>query len=154
MFKKIILFLTVSFLYANPYNVPDKYYDELVRLCTEYKIPVNYAARLFEWESRWDENYININKDGSKDYGLGQHHEKSIPDFILRYNKNIPYNPLYWKDNLRISIIHLTTLRKNIGNWFGTFAAYNMGLTGYYEWRNNKRIMPEATKKELEFIFG
>ena len=135
-------------------TIPAKYYDELVRLCTMYSVPIVYAARLIEWESRWNPECITKNPNGSKDLGLMKNNSLFIKESAFRYNKGIKYDPLVWKDNMRIGIQHLSTMRKHTGSWIGAIIAYNMGLTGFKEWRENKRIMPEGTKLEIEFVFG
>ena len=135
-------------------EIPNKYYNTIIEYCTEYKVPIIYVTKLIEWESNWDESCITINRNGTKDYGLMKHNSNSLDDFSRWYNNGNKYDPLNWNLNLKIGIMHLANLRKQTGSWFGALAAYNMGLFGYTEWRNNKRVMPEETKKELEFIIG
>ena len=154
LFLFFVLNISINAKEYHGIKVPDKYYDTIIKYCTEYKVPTIYAIKLIEWESGWNELCITINKNKTKDYGLMKHNSNSLSDFSRWYNNSIKYDPLDWKINIKIGIMHLAYLRKETGSWFGALAAYNMGLFGYTEWRLNKRIMPEETKKELEFIFG
>lgn len=160
--KKLILIALVGIsipLYSQSVEyfgieVPIKYHDYLVQMCTEYQVPITYAARLIQWESRWDPYCVTKNTNGTKDIGLMKHNSNYISEFAWRYNDGKKYEPLYWKDNMRIGIKHLATLRKVTGSWYAAICAYNLGLNGYNKWRTGKRVLPEATIKELEFVFG
>jgi hypothetical protein len=96
---------------------------------------------------------LNFNKDGTVDIGLLQQNSKAVPDFIRWYNKGNKYDPLFWEDNLRVSLAHFARMRKKTGSLKGALCAYNMGLTGYYEYKQGKRVLPEETKILLKRVF-
>ena len=160
--KKLILIVLIGIsipIYSQSVEyfgveVPIKYHDYLVQMCTEYQVPIAYAARLIQWESKWNPYCITTNPNGTIDKGLMKHNSASIPDFTWRYNNGKYYDALNWKDNMRIGIKHLSVLRKETGSWWGAVAAYNMGLTAYLDWKSNKRVLPATTLRELEFVFG
>lgn len=51
---------------------PDKYAAWVYRYAAEYGVPVYIAIRLAYEESKWDENAVGHNSNGSTDYGLFQ----------------------------------------------------------------------------------
>jgi soluble lytic murein transglycosylase-like protein len=158
LFILVMLFCSM-FIYAEEVEffgseVPVKYYDVLVLYCTEFNVPIIYAARLIQWESGWNFQATKKNENGTIDRGLMMHNSASLEDFAFRYNNNVKYDPFNWKDSLRIGINHLSILRKNTGSWFGAICAYNMGLTAYNKWLETKRPLPDATLKIVQFVFG
>jgi soluble lytic murein transglycosylase-like protein len=135
-------------------QIPEKYLAELVDVCTEYDVPIQYMARLMWWESRWDETAIAENANGTRDVGLCGLNSGSAGDFARWYNDGRPYDPMTWRDNLRIGAAHLRSLRDATGSWVWAVMAYNMGLRGWQGWRDGERELSESTIKLVEAVFG
>lgn len=158
-FVAIFIFMLSSYCFASTVeyygaNIPTRFYDEFINLCVEYEINSQYAARLIQWESGWNEYCVTTNKNGTKDIGITKLNSAYISDFEFRYNKGKKINALFWKENMRIGLKHFSVLKKETGSWFGAVCAYNMGLNAYNSWKDSKRALPIATFREIEFIFN
>jgi soluble lytic murein transglycosylase-like protein len=135
-------------------EIPEKYFAELIEVCTAYDVPVQYMARLVWWESRWNETAIMENANGTRDVGLCGLNSASACDFSRWYNDGEPYDPLTWRDNLRIGAAHIRAMHDATGSWVWAVMAYNMGLRGWRLWRAGERTLLESTIKLVEAVFG
>jgi len=156
--KYIAVFLVIA-CYGWSQNVPtteipEKYYGELVTVCTEYDVPIQYMARLIAWESRWNETEIVTNTNGTRDVGLCGINSSSVADFARWYNDGEPFDSLSWRDNMRIGAAHLRSMHDKTGSWVWAVMAYNMGFSGWKSWYNGERKLSESTKKLVEAVFG
>lgn len=129
-------------------TVPVGMGDYFVSACLKYNVPVEYAYRLIEYESKWNRYAVNENSDGTSDAGLMQLNSAFLDDFSWRYNKGVPINPFDWKVNLDVGLHHLSVLRKHTGSWYNAVAAYNMGLTAF----RTKKIYV-TTRRQLDYVF-
>lgn len=131
--------------------VPKGYGEFFVEVCQKHKVPVLYAWKLIQWESRWDAEAEYVNKDGSKDIGLMQLNSRYLDDYKWRYNGGVPFNPYNWKHSISIGIHHLAVLYKHTGTWQGAIASYNLGLTRYRQVQGN---LSPRMKEYITFILG
>ena len=136
-------------LFASPL---ERYESKILFYAKEYNLTPTFIKNFILAESSGNPSALNFNKDGTVDIGLLQQNSKAIPDFIRWYNNGKKYDPLNWEDNLRISLAHLARMRKKTGSLKGALCAYNMGLTGYYEYRQGKRTLPIETKLLLKRV--
>ena len=139
----IYLALLSLTLFASPL---ERYESKILFYAKEYNLTPAFIKNFILAESSGNPYALNFNKDGTVDIGLLQQNSRSIPDFYRWYNKGKPYDPLDWEENLRISLAHFARMRKKTGSLKGALCAYNMGLTGYYEYQAGKRPLPEETK--------
>jgi len=135
-------------------DIPKEFYATFVETCTTYNVPIEYASRLIAYESGWNPKFINKNKDGSKDYSLCQLNSNCLYDLRRWHNDGKPFDPMNWRDNLRIGIAHMRFLYDRNGeSWWAAVACYNMGERGFSEWCAGRRKLPDGTQQELNFIF-
>ncbi len=152
MKKYVLLFLFFGSVYATDV-VPTKYYSAFSAYCTEYGVPEYIMARLITYESGWNPKHINKNKNGTKDFGLCQLNSAGLYDLARWHNKGVAFDPMDWKENLRIGTKHLRYLYQETGSWWSAVAAYNMGMFGFSEWVAGRRKLPETTRNEMNFVF-
>lgn len=107
------------FLVPEPYRQAVYYYASL------YGIPLDIAIRLAYQESRWDENAINHNRNGTTDRGL--------------YQLNDAYFATHpATKSIKVALYHLAWCYKKGGNWYKALLIWNAG----HSRRNNP---PEAS---------
>lgn len=158
---KLILFLCISLslfgmeqvpVYSQneifTITVPSGMADHFISTCLKYKVPIKYAYRLIEYESRWDKKAVNWNNDGTTDLGLMQLNSAYMDDFSWRYNNGYEIDPFDWKVAMDVGLRHLSVLHKHTGSWYGAVAAYNMGLKGY-----KTRKIYSTTQRQLDYVF-
>lgn len=159
---KRLLFIGLLFLCSYSYAdeclqdivVPTKYYTTLVSYCKMYDVPVYYMSRLIAYESGWNINFINYNKDGSKDYSLCQLNSACMYDLIRWHNDGKKFDPMNWDDNLRIGVAHMRFLYdRNRESWWAAVACYNMGETAFRAWCAGSRRITVGTQHELDYVF-
>ena len=150
---------TIIFVFLCSYSfgdvtVPKEYYSCFVTYCMESDVPIEYATRLIAYESGWNPKFINKNSNGTKDYGLAQLNSSGLWNLQQWHNDGKPFDPMNWKDNLRIGIKHMRFLYDRNGqSWWASIACYNMGERAFREWCDGKRPLPEGTQRELNFVF-
>ena len=128
--------------------------DHFIMLCQKYKVPIYLTYRHIMWESRWDNTKINYaNANGTVDYYLMQLNSGSLEDFRYRYNKGIPIDLQDWKVTMEVGIQFLVSCYKSTYSWYGAYAAYRMGITGYKKYACGERPMPKSVQNALDFIF-
>lgn len=151
-------FIIISALFGSicfaDVEVPTQYYASFVSFCIESDVPIDYAARLIAYESGWNPKFINKNPNGTKDYSLCQLNSACLWNLQQWHNDGKPFDPMNWKDNLRIGIKHMRFLYERNGcSWWASVACYNMGERAFREWCDGKRPLPEGTQRELNFVF-
>lgn len=155
----IVLLSILSFAYADEHlttvQVPEKYYQALVKYCRQYNVPMYYASRLISYESGWDPKHRNKNKNGTIDISLCQLNSAGLNDLARWHNDGKKFDPTDWETNLRIGIAHMRFLYDRNGkSWWAMVASYNMGETAFREWCKGKRPLPAPTQKELNYVFS
>lgn len=152
MHKWVFLFLWLvgSIVYS---EAPVKYAYVFNQYCIEYEVPQWIMSRLIEYESGWNPYAVNKNSNGTIDEGICQLNSAYIKDFERMYNWGLSIHPFDWRENMRIGIKHLRYLYDRTGSWWSAVAAYNMGYYGWLMWCRGEWWLPDATKKELDFIF-
>ena len=136
-------------------NIPREYLDYFVEQCVENKVSIYVTYLLVVTESEWKWNAKSpINKNGSQDFGLMQHNNFCIEWFAKQYNTGVMYDPMNWKDNLRIGILHFAYLYRTCGNYYDAVASYNLGVFGYKGYLARKEELPIRTQQKLITIFG
>jgi len=140
----------VAFDSVNPIDwVPDEYRHTMLNACGIYGVPPEYVARLLWMESRFNPKAIGgPNSDGTRDYGIAQINSAYLDDFKWHY-KLPDLDPLNPHDSIWFAVKHLSTLYKETGSWWYTFAAYNAGLGAV---RNGN--IPQSTIRYANYVIG
>ena len=132
---------------------PLVYHNTIGMYCDKYEVPVWVMHRLIEWESGWNVNAENTNKNGTVDRGLAQFNSAYLEDFARRHNSGEAFCPLDWKVSLEVAVKHLRYLYEETGSWWSAVASYNMGLRGFRDFVAGNRPLPIGTKRELDYVF-
>lgn len=136
-------------------GIPLAFREIVVREAAAEWIPLEVAANLFRFESRWDSRAVNENRDASGsvvsyDIGLGQLNSRYLDYFSREYNGGKRIDPLDPRENVRTSCRHLARLYRSTGTWEGAVSSYNCGLTRY----RSGDPLPETTRRLTARVFG
>ena len=150
MIKPILLsLLLTTSVFASPVvlEVPKGMGSHFVDTCLKHDVPIDLAWRLIKWESDWNEQAVNYNRDGTRDLGIMQLNSQWIGHFSERYNGGDAIDVWMWRTSMAVGIAHLSRLYSVTGSWPGAVAAYNVGLTRY---RRGK--LPESTRNMVAYV--
>lgn len=109
--------------------IPEKFKGLVMNAAAEYGIPLPILVALIWSESRYDENALNFNSNGTYDEGLLQLNSANYYEFKQRFNNNKDYNPNDPQQNIRIGCKYLIWIYNNPkigkGKWFNTIVFWN-----------------------------
>lgn len=105
--------------------------QEQVRLeSVEHGVPYLAAVTIILMESRWNLEAMNVNPDGSRDWGLMQLNDRYFTDGGD------------WKVNVHVGVVLLASLKAEAGTWYWAFYAYNAGIGSF------RRGAPSAAARD------
>ena len=111
-------------LSANPHTIakidafiaPRAYSASVMHWASYYGVPLDIAVRLAYEESRWDENAMHRNRNGTYDHGLYQLNSRY-------YRVGGPGR------DIRLGLGHLASMYRITGTWRKAVIAYNAGAS-------------------------
>lgn len=123
----VTLVAVCSFSLVNPIDI-DSYIEEVSQ---EAGIDPDIPRVILAMENpKLDEQYININTNGTIDLGLWQLNSKYLwSDFVKKFwHSEETFNPFNWKHSTYVAIYQLKFLQDNLNTVKQIIMAYNCGL--------------------------
>ena len=114
-------------------QIPEEYFDVIYTYCIDNGIPVSVPSKIIEHESRWNENAIGYNDNGSFDIGLFQLNNRYTDWYASRwYSGNESFDPINPEHNIEVSLQYLSWIHdRTSSNWRHTIMCWNIGLTAF-----------------------
>lgn len=124
-----------KFKYISPEDIyysqiiPERFNGLVMNAAARYAIPLPILTSLIWAESRYDEEALGFNSNGTYDEGLMQLNSSNYNEFKERFNNGKDYDPIDPETNLRIGCQYLMWLYTNPkigkGKWFNTIVFWN-----------------------------
>lgn len=124
-------------------------------ICNTYSVPYSLVLALMYQESRFNINAVNVNRNTSRDEGLGQLNQRYSKEFASRAGIDPkvfdPFNPYH---NIKTCIVHISDLEESwIDTGFGekdslftvVLTAYNRGTV------NTKNLIDKYGTAETDY---
>lgn len=101
----------------------------MVATARDHGVPLAVLIGVITVESNWRPNLVHRNWDGSRDYGLMQINERTLPHLaaVTGTPPDAVLDPLR---NVTMGIYHLGYLKEKYGDWHHALTAYNRGEYG------------------------
>ena len=138
--------------------VPAKYQGQVAIMSQKYLVDARVMARLFEWESRWNERSVNINKptlgrSKTLDRGIAGINSRYQDWYVSSLAPHLKKFDVFNTDHsieLSFAIVK-SLLKKYKGDYKLAIASYNAGPSVT---RKHPSRWPIATKREIAFVLG
>lgn len=101
----------------------------VVATARDHGVPLAVVMGVITVESNWRPNLVHRNWDGSRDYGLMQINERTLP-YLAAVTGTPPDAVLDPLHNVTMGVYHLGYLQEKYGDWHHALTAYNRGEYG------------------------
>lgn len=128
-------------------NDNHSYYVYAHKMSEKYAVPYEILINLIYYESLFNKNAVNYNKNGTKDIGISQINSGYLEYFQNKYNMTI--NPLDEWQSIEFAARHLRYLLDRFQDVTLAVSAYNCGETAVKAGK-----IPERTKAYAKNIIG